>query len=471
MNGLFQRPPKIYSVSELAGRINQFLDAEFSDLRVQGEISSFSRHKSGHFFFALKDKESALPAVMFRFQALALRFEPEIGLEVVVRGRLNYYEPRGDLRMIAESMEPVGKGALQLALEQMRAKLEKEGLFAPERKKPVPAFCRRIAIITSETGAVFQDMLKVFRQNHTRIEVLLIPSRVQGEAAELELASALELANQPAVANPRGRLGLDAIILARGGGSLEDLWAFNTERLARAIGRSRLPVISAVGHEVDYTISDLAADLRAPTPTAAAELIARSQKDMLRRLAAGRQELAAAVSDELRLKSETVKQFLKLGPRVRYELMGRQKDLALKRLGLRSEAAGIIHAGEAQWQELAQKLLRLSPSAWLQRSGQRLHGLESHLNHRVRQGLAHDRELLLQAAARLHTLSPLSTLNRGYAIARDKQTNKVIKSESEVALGSLVQIIIHRGELGARVEEKKARNPWEEYEDQEDNEG
>jgi len=466
----FKPGAKVFKVSELTEKLNLSLSDDFAELWVEGEISNFSRHKSGHCFFALKDEKAKLPAIMFRFQALALKFALEDGLQVVVRGRLNYYEPRGELRMIIEYMEPVGIGALQLAFEQMRAGLEKEGLFAPERKKPVPAFCRRIAVISSPTGAVFQDMLKVFRQNETLIQILLIPSRVQGEAAESELAEALDLANRPEVVSPKGRPKLDAVVLARGGGSLEDLWAFNTELLARAIARSRIPVVSAVGHEVDYTIADLVADLRAATPTAAAEMIARSQNELRDRLKAAADELTRAMTGELELKFATIEKFKNLEQRILAEFSGRQKDLALKNLRLNSSAAGLIRERKDQCLELTQKLMRLSPQNWLRQNQVRILGLEKNLEQIMQTGIQKNREQLLDSAARLQVLSPLSTLARGYAIARSKETGKVVREASEVELAALLRIILQKGELGVRVEDKLEKNPWQDWQKQDKDE-
>jgi exodeoxyribonuclease VII large subunit len=459
----FKPGVRVFKVSELTEKLNLSLSDDFSDFWVEGEISNFNRHKSGHCFLVLKDEKARLPAIIFRFQALALKFEPEDGLKVMARGRLDFYEPRGELRMIIEYLEPLGIGALQLAFEQMRGRLEKEGLFAPERKKPVPAFCRRIAVITSPTGAVFQDMLKVFRQQDTQVEILLVPSRVQGTGAETELAEALDLVNRPEVVSPEDRPELDAVILARGGGSLEDLWAFNTEVLARAIARSRVPVISAVGHEVDWTIADLVADLRAPTPTAAAEMIARQQKELRDRLQAAARDLERAMRGELELKFETIARFWKLEARIFMELAGLGKDLALKKLRLKSSADNLLREGKDQCLELAQKLLTLSPQNWLRQNQQRLFHLGKNLEQAMTSRLQKKREQLLDAAARLQVLSPLSTLDRGYAIARRKDTGKVVRSAGEVELSALLRLILAKGELGVRVEEKLENKFGEEF--------
>src|SRR5438094_1245607 len=261
---------RIWTVHDLIGAVRSALEREYTDIWVEGEISNFRPAESGHLYFTLKDDGAQLRVVMFRLQTRLLRFRPENGLHVVARGRVTIYEGRGELQLSAEYLEPKGVGALQIAFEQLKAKLQAEGLFDPERKKPVPALPKRIGIVTSPRGAAIQDMLNILRRRHETVNVLIFPAQVQGEAAAAEVSAGIRYFNR--VKNA------DVIILARGGGSMEDLAAFNDEALARAIADSRLPLISAVGHETDFTIADFVADLRAPTPSAAAEMVVRRKE-------------------------------------------------------------------------------------------------------------------------------------------------------------------------------------------------
>src|SRR5271163_1119103 len=262
-------PRRVWKVGQLVGEVRNHIEREYADVWVEGEISNFRPAPSGHMYFTLKDGDAQLPVVLFRRQALLLRFRPEDGLQILVRGRVSVYEQRGQMQLVAEFMEPVGAGSLQIAFEQLKARLQKEGLFSPERKQPLPTFPRCIGIITSPTGAVIRDFLNVAGRRHLALQVQIYPSAVQGETAALEIAAGIAFFNQSRT--------VDVIVLARGGGSLEDLAPFNSELLARAIAKSRLPIVSAVGHETDFTIADFVADLRAPTPSAAAELITEAQ--------------------------------------------------------------------------------------------------------------------------------------------------------------------------------------------------
>jgi len=455
---------KIYRVSELAQSLNQVLESEFKEIRVQGEISGFHQHKSGHLFFSLKDKNARLGAIMFRFLARYLKFIPEDGLEVIVRGRLNFYPPQGDLRLIADAMEPVGIGALQLAFEQLKKKLEGEGLFARERKKPIPGFCRRIAVITSPTGAVFQDLLKVFQEKKTRLEILLIPSRVQGEGAELELAEAIELANRPELAGPLGRPELDLMVLARGGGSLEDLWPFNTEHLARAIAKSRIPVLSAIGHEVDYTIADWVADERAPTPTAAAERIAQSQTDLIRRLSQAEAELSIELFNRIEQSRDRMENFIRGLSQFQFTLRQMSQKLVISRHQLSGALVNKIGLMTEQWIQAGQRIQARSPARWLQQNRERILKFEAGLKNQIQLRLNQDRETVSHLAGSIQALSPLSTLERGYSILRKKPGRKIITGQKEVEPGEDLEVILHQGGLVVRVFEKKEKNRWEEYE-------
>src|ERR1700677_2679877 len=282
---------RIFPVRELVGQVREFVEQKYGDVWVEGEISNFRPAPSGHLYFTLKDAEAQLPVVLFRRQAVLLRFRPEDGLHVLVRGRVSVYEQRGQMQLVAETMEPVGAGSLQLAFEQLKERLKAEGLFDATRKKPLPMFPRTVGIITSPAGAVIRDFLNIVNRRHSGLNVLLSPVSVQGESAPAEIEAALAELNATNL--------VDLIVLARGGGSLEDLAAFNSEQVARAIAASGLPVVSAVGHETDFTIADFAADLRAPTPSAAAELITEAQHKIGERLAAQSHRLDRAMHFQL----------------------------------------------------------------------------------------------------------------------------------------------------------------------------
>ncbi|MGH9748339.1 MAG: exodeoxyribonuclease VII large subunit, partial [Candidatus Polarisedimenticolia bacterium] len=294
MRGLFEPGPgnapredrPILSVSELNALVRGMLEEAFPSVWVEGEISNLRTYPSGHTYFTLKDENAQVSAVLFRGAAAALRFRPEDGLRVVVRGRVSLYETRGSFQVVVDAIEPAGLGALQLAFEQLKARLQGEGLFEAARKRPLPMLPRRIGVVASLAGAALHDVLKVLRRRFAGLGVVIAPSRVQGEGAAREIAAAIADLNRLG--------GIDVLILARGGGSLEDLWAFNEEAVARAIAASRVPVVSAIGHEVDVTIADLVADLRAPTPSAAAEMVVRSRAELAATVAALRARLGSA---------------------------------------------------------------------------------------------------------------------------------------------------------------------------------
>ncbi len=329
---------KVFSVTELTRLIRFTLEEKFSSVWVEGEISNFIHHGSGHMYFSLKDSEASLQAVMFRRDNQRLRFKPEDGLKVLARGRVSVYPQRGQYQLLVDYLEPKGLGDLQLAFEQLKRKLEKEGFFDLARKKPIPFLPRRIGVITSLTGAVIRDMLHVLDRRFPSFHFIIYPVQVQGDRAKHEIAKALDDMNE--------YRQVDVLVLARGGGSLEDLWPFNEEMVARAIFRSRIPVISAVGHEVDYTIADFVADLRAPTPSAAAEILFPRRED-----------LKAQIEDQRRRLNESIQRQLEFGQQELDEA-GRYLQTAMtNRLGLERE----------RWNALAGRLEALSPMACLDR--------------------------------------------------------------------------------------------------------
>jgi exodeoxyribonuclease VII large subunit len=390
------------SVTELNELIKGTLEARLDSLWVQGEISNFRVPPSGHYYFTLKDDKSQICAVMFRRQGGGLRFLPENGLAVLCFGKVSLYSVRGDLQLYVDDMEPQGQGALYLAFEQLKKKLAAEGLFAQERKKPLPFLPATIGIVSSDRGAALHDMLRIIRDRYADRRVVIRPVRVQGEGAAKEIAEAIADLNCFA--------GVEAIIVGRGGGSLEDLWAFNEEIVARAIYASKIPVVSAVGHEIDFTIADFVADHRAPTPTAAAEFILPRKRDLLEQV----QVLELQLLKEMEFKLETAKENL---------------NALLKRLA--------------------------DPGRKLRENQQRLDELSIDLLRRFQECVRQSKNSLAELAGRLSALSPLAVLERGYAIAHKLPEERIVKSATALQAGDLIRITFAEGQSFCRVEEKK----------------
>jgi len=434
----------ILTVSELTQEIKDILEDRFSDVWVEGEISNLRLPPSQHIYFTLKDNFSQVRAVLFRAQARTLRFVPKDGLHVICKGRVSLYEKRGDYQLILESVEPKGIGALQLAFSQLKERLEKEGLFDSARKKPIPMVPRKIGIITSPTGSVIQDMLHILKRRFENLHIILYPVRVQGEGASSEIAEAIDFFNK--------RMEVDVIIVGRGGGSLEDLWAFNEERLARAIYHSKIPVISAVGHETDYTIADFVADLRAPTPSAAAELVVRDRREIDQTLhyLEGRLEsqLLQTLQEYRAHLSHLIKTFKEPGKKVEEYLL--RVDDFVNRLH-RFAAWGLKRKEE--------KCLRLSESLLLRSPVQRVRSLRSAISE-VKRRLAQStkfsveiqRERITGILGKLDSLSPLSILQRGYSITRKFPSLQILREAIRVKEGDKVQITLYQGTLLCAVE-------------------
>jgi len=436
---------RVWPVRELVGQVRELVEQEFGDVWVEGEISNFRLAPSGHVYFTLKDADAQLPAVLFRRQALLLRFRPEDGLHVLVRGRVSVYEQRGQMQLVAETMEPVGAGSLQLAFEQLKQKLKAEGLFEAERKRPLPAFPRTVGIVTSPTGAVIRDFLNIVSRRHSGLNVLLFPASVQGDSAAAEVEAALAQLNASGL--------VDVIVLARGGGSLEDLAAFNSERVARSIAASRVPVVSAIGHETDFTIADFVADLRAPTPSAAAELITEAQHKIAEYVAGQVHRLERAARFQL-LQS---RQRLTHVPAARAEacvmaLLHRQAQ-RLDDLGFRMEAAVAepLRGWTRHAAELAAAVLRHDPRQQLGRARERLTAGRSRLERALERDLHRSTARLNALHARLHSLSPLAVLERGYALIVDDR-GVVVRSAAQIVPGNVVTARLADGAFTSRVE-------------------
>jgi exodeoxyribonuclease VII large subunit len=435
----------IYTVSRLTAEIKTLLERNFESLWLEGEVSNLRLPSSGHLYFTLKDESAQIRGVMFKLQNRLLKFDPVDGLQVLCYGRLSVYEPRGEYQLIVDYMEPKGRGALQLAFEQLKEKLSKEGLFDPVHKKPLPHLPRKIGIVTSPTGAAIRDILQIIDRRFANVAILLYPVRVQGPGAAQEIAQAVtELSQWPKI---------DVIIVGRGGGSLEDLWAFNEEAVARAIFHSRVPVISAVGHEIDFTIADFVADLRAPTPSAAAELVVQNKVELVRSLEDLEYRLAHAGRAIWEAKRERL-QFL------HHRLADPRKQLSDHRLRLDDlffRLATITRRGLSQKTDQlrlkAEILLVRHPGRWVTEYSHRLSQLFQRLTMAQRASLRLMRQKTRGAMEKLQTLSPLAILERGYSITRILPSLKIIRQASALKPEDRVQVKVHQGEFIARVEE------------------
>ena len=442
-------PQKVYSVSELTQEIKEALEERFPHLWVEGEISNLHLHSSGHIYLTLKDARSQIRAVMFRSQARELRFQPEDGMRVLCLGRVGVYEVRGEYQLYLDFMEPRGVGALQKAFEQLKARLQEEGLFDQARKRPLPYLPQHIGIVTSPTGAVIRDMLNILGRRFTNLHVLVRPVKVQGEGAAREIAEGLDDLNRIP--------DLDLIVVARGGGSLEDLWAFNEEEVARAIARSRVPVVSAVGHEVDFTISDFVADLRAPTPSAAAELIVPVRRELVQALSDLRDDLQGAMERAIAENREAVGSWAKrlADPRRRvadHRLL--LDDLHNRLNGCVRQAMGRAREGLHHEKEL---LLRADPGKRAKAARGDVGVWGDRLIRALGAVLQTSRQGLEREAALLHSMSPLTVLARGYSITRRIPTDEIVRDASVLSPGDRLRITFHRGEATCQVEKPTRR--------------
>ena len=429
--------------------VRAHVEREYGDVWVEGEISNYRPADSGHLYFTLKDDVSQVRVVMFRSQAKLLRFRPESGMEVIARGRVTIYDARGELQIAAEYLEPKGAGALQLAFEQLKARLEAEGLFASARKKPIPPLPRRIGLVTSARGAAIRDILNILRRRHQRASVLIYPAQVQGESAPREVAAGVKFFS-------RTRL-VDVIIVARGGGSIEDLAAFNDEGLARTVGASSIPVIAAIGHETDYTIIDFVADLRAPTPSAAAELVIRSQQEVERQEETLRQRLSRALRYQLLIRRQHLTE---VG---QDRAFGRMLDLIRSRQQRVDEATYrlLAHQRHSLMQhrrrmEVAQAALRHRDMRRVLAGTRRdLHSATAALAALARASLLRHRGRLEGVDGTLRGLSPLNVLERGYALVLDSRGG-IVKDAAQVQIGEDIRARVARGELTATVKSLSA---------------
>ena len=454
---LFPTEParRVLTVSELTSQVRRLLEKEIGILRVTGEVTNLRVQSSGHVYFTLKDASAQLNCVLFRGEALENRAILQDGQKVILEGSLTVYEPRGQYQLIVRSVELQGVGALQLAFERLKRKLQAEGLFAPERKRPLPRYPQRIGLVTSPTGAAFSDVLHVIQRRHSGLEIIFVPCRVQGEGASAEIAASIRLLNEFNSALRAPHSALDLILLTRGGGSLEDLWAFNEEVVARAIFESATPVVSAVGHEIDFTISDFVADVRAATPSVAAEIITEG-------VFASRQFVAEAsgvISQRIRRRLERERENVgRLMQRVRRAHPRRRLNETLQLLddlqsGLLRRVKYRWRECQARWANARQRLGRVRPAQALERRRQNLREWERRLPDSARQYLKDARNHFDTLEARRRLLSPLNVLERGYSITTDASAGHVIRDPAEVKPGQRIKTRVKKGEIRSVVEE------------------
>jgi len=445
----FRAPERrVWKVHDLVAAVRTHIEREYSDAWVEGEVSNFRAPESGHLYFTLKDGNAQMRVVMFRSAARLLRFRPADGLQVIVRGRVTVYEDRGELQISAEYMEPKGAGSLQLAFEQLKAKLEAEGLFAAERKKPIPSLPARIGVVTSTQAAALRDILNVLQRRHRSVNVLIFPAQVQGDAAAQEVAAGIRYFSQ--------HHNVDVVIVARGGGSAEDLAAFNHEGLARTVAASEIPVISAVGHETDFTIVDFVADLRAPTPSAAAELVIRSRQEIEDQAAALHARLARAARYRLLMGRQALTELAQHRAFARITELIHQREQKLDDLTHRLELAQrlLLEQARRRWEMISAAVRHYDLRLILAGMRRELVSQTSALASVMRNVLLQHKVKSERLQTALASLSPLAILDRGYALVFDAG-GQLLKDARRVKTGDEISARLAHGEIRATVTKKQ----------------
>jgi exodeoxyribonuclease VII large subunit len=438
----------IYKVSELTRTIRLILEeSHISEVWVEGEVSNLRRPFSGHLYFDLKDAESQINCVIFKNQANKFKFTLEDGISIILQGRLTVYEPRGNYQIIGNRVEPIGLGALQLAFEQLKQKLEAEGLFDLEHKKPLPFMPRNIGVITSATGAAIRDILSIIRRRFYNVHILIHPVTVQGDAAPTEIASAIDLMNEIG--------GLDVLIIGRGGGSIEDLWAFNAEIVARSIYASEIPIISAVGHEIDFTIADFVADYRAPTPSAAAEIVVPNKADLVRTLDSLKSRLYINMENYIELTRNQLEnsqaRLKSVDIRNRIRFLQQSIDYIMQRAY--DVLRDYINEKRHEFSENKVKLLYPGLPSKIPKIRSNQAELQQKLLTSMKDALRDKKERLGVVLAKLDALSPLSIMKNGYSISRKYPSKKPIKSITDTSIGDEVEIRLSDGSLICEVQQ------------------
>jgi exodeoxyribonuclease VII large subunit len=438
---------KIYSVSELNRETKNLLSDHFSSIQVEGEISNLSRPSSGHIYFSLKDKNAQIRCAMFKSQQRRLKFKPENGKKIIISAQVSLYEARGDYQLIVDKMQEAGKGDLQIAFDLLKNKLKNEGLFDSSLKQEIPEIPSQIGVITSPSGAAIHDILSVLKRRFPAIPIIIYPTSVQGDLAKSEISSALEEANK--------QKKVDVLILARGGGSIEDLWAFNEERVARAIAKSKIPIISGIGHDVDFTIADFVADLRAPTPSVAAENAVPSQVTWTSRFESIENNLKKNIQRQLSLYQQSTnwlsKRLQQQHPGGKLQRHAQAIDLAEARM-IRAIQNKIKHNNQLVKNQVS-IFQQYKPDTKIDRYKEQLHFLSSRLNNSIQYQLERLQKKHLSLNQTLHAVSPLATLGRGYAIVSDPKSSTIISSTQKLSINDKIKTRLADGELISQVME------------------
>ena len=443
MDSFVQNNQEIISVSDVNDLAKGLLEKDLSNVWIQGEISSFTAHGSGHWYFTIKDKKSSLDCVMFKFDNINLLFEPKVGDELILNGKVSIYSPTGRYQFNVKHIEVSGEGALLRAFEDLKKKLDQEGLFDDLNKKDLPEFPLEVSVITSATGAVIQDIINVLSRRSPSVQITLVETPVQGKQAENEICKAIERVNK--------FQNSDLIILARGGGSIEDLWCFNMESVARAIFKSEIPLVSAIGHETDFTISDFVADLRAPTPSAAAEIISQNHSNLNTLITSAQKDLYLQINNELRKQNENLKGLTKLirhpGDKLR-EISQRIDGIETHLVNL-LERVLLISKGEVN--SISSSLKEFSPFMMVENSKNRIENSIKDIRRSMQAVLEEKRNQFLTSSHTLEAVSPLSVLSRGYSILTKGKEEKVINSYSQVKVGDEITGKLKEGQILTKV--------------------
>ena len=434
---------KVYSVTELALNVRRQLEKEIGQIWISGEISNLATPRSGHWYFTLKDSDSQLRCAMFKNRNRSVRFTPEDGQQVLMRAKISLYEPRGDLQLIGEYMEPAGEGALQIAFNRLKQKLNNEGLFDEELKRPIPSLPHKIGIITSPTGAAIRDVLTVLKRRMPHVPVIIYPTQVQGEKAAKSIIEQLRVANEHAEC--------DVLLVTRGGGSLEDMWCFNDEKLARAIGASDIPVVSAVGHEVDTSISDLVADLRAPTPSAAAELLVPNRADIAHKFQSLERRLVNEFQHKLQIQQARLDKLSAKIVHPKQRLAQSQTDLERLTKLLNSAQKRYLENKRVSLESTRAHLTSYKPHKHLQQSKDKLQAQQKQLQQAVDQQLKEFRQEFVLTAQKLNNISPLATLERGYTLTTD-DSGKALRSAKSAKKAKVLVTRFSDGEVRSKPE-------------------
>ena len=450
MSSFIQNNQEIISVSDVNNLAKGLLEKDLSNVWIQGEISSFTAHGSGHWYFTIKDKKSALDCVMFKFDNINLLFEPKVGDELILNGNVSIYSPTGRYQFNVKHIEVSGEGALLRAFEELKKKLELEGLFDETRKKDLPDFPMEISVITSATGAVIKDIINVLSRRSPNMTLTLVEAQVQGKQAEKSICNAIERANSFRQS--------DLIILARGGGSIEDLWCFNMESVARSIFNSEIPLISAVGHETDFTISDFVSDLRAPTPSAAAEIISQNHSNLFASLTSMQKDLSLSINNELVKQNESIKNLSKLIKHPGDKLREISQKIDGLEMHLSNLTERIFLISRNKISTFSSSLKEFSPIVRVEKNKNRIESSIKDIKRSIEEVIGEKRNLFLSSSKTLEAVSPLSVLSRGYSILTKGEKEQVINSYAQVKIGDEIKGRLKEGQILTKVIEVSDEN-------------